>query len=138
MGIQFIFFDQSFCDRFLNFVTSHGIPGKTYKQEPEGFVVEIPDDLEESVFDLIEEEYNDIVEAQVMHANAEDEQAFQVLGISVTGVDGKPQLIRIKGALGRRLSKHFTPDEIHGLVTEIIDSYTAPTDAPLCHPSTAD
>ncbi len=134
MGIQFIFFAPSFRLRFLGFLDALGIPATTQEQQPEGYVVEIPDDLTDEVYDRIEHEYNTIVEAQITMANHADENAFQVLGVTLSGEHGDERLIRIEGPLGRRLSQHFTPEEIHELVSLIIHSYTTPQSGPLCLP----
>lgn len=133
MGIQFVFFAPDFRERFLQFLAHHDIPAQSLEQEPEGYLVEIPDDLPEDSYTLLEQEYHDIVEDQIIQATEEDEQAFQVLGVSVNGTDGQPQLVRIEGPLGRRLSRHFTPDEIHQLVDNIVHSYRNPHSGPLCH-----
>jgi hypothetical protein len=55
-----------------------------------------------------------------------------VMGVEIKLADGRSCMVRIDGPIGRRLSEHFSPEEIHGLVSAIAQSIENPAEGPLC------
>ncbi len=133
MSIEYVFFNEALLDRFVKFVSTEGIVTLSRRDEMEGFVVELPDDLADTVSDAIEAEYDLLMKEQMLLAESEDGWFIhQAMGVTVTLADGRPCVIRLHGPIGRRLSEHFTPEEIHALVSSIAKSIENPIDGPLC------
>ena len=67
MGFEYMLFDEALRDRFLAFVTAHGIDSTMRPDEIAGFVVELPDgladDLQDAVEDFTPEEVHEIASA---------------------------------------------------------------------------
>ncbi len=133
MSIEFVFFNEALRDRFVQFVLDKGIACQGRKDMMDGFLAELPEDYDEAMSDIIETEYDLLLKEQMVLAESEEgDVTQQVLGVTVTLSDGLPCVIRIHGPLGRRLSEHFTSEEIHTLVSAIAESIENPIDGPLC------
>ena len=133
MSSEYIFFDEALRDRFIGFVTNHGISSQVRPDQIEGFVVELPDGLSEDIQSAIEAENEVLMELQRDMVNAaEGDEARDVMGITVTLPDGQSCLVRLPAAYGRRLVEHFTFQEIHGLVSVIAQNVANPVTGSLC------
>jgi len=133
MSIEYIFFNEALGKRFVQFVAEQGISGQMRQDEMDAFVVRLPEDLDEELSDAIEDEYDVLMREQMVLAETEEGWATrQVMGVDITRADGSRGVVRIEGAIGRRLSEHFTPEEIHELVSAIAESLENPVDGPLC------
>ncbi len=133
MTVEYVFFNEQLCSRFVDFVRARGIASETREDEVEGLVVSLPENITEDLSDLIEDEYDALMKEQMTLAETDEGWATrQVMGVTVTLADGSPCTVRIEGPIGRRLSEHFTPEEIHELVAAIAHSVENPVEGPLC------
>ncbi len=133
MSNEYLFFDIAVRDRFLRFLAERGIDGGVRADEIAGFIVETPAGLAEERQEAIEQEYDRLLDAQREAVDARDESpGHDRMGISIALSDGQPCLVRIPGALGRRLCSGLTLEEIHDLVTTIARCVERPTAGPLC------
>lgn len=134
MNCEYMFFDDALRDRFVAFVTAHGIASTVRKDEIAGFVVALPDDLDGALEEAVENEYESIMDLQMLLAESdEDLVSHAVAGMTVTLADGSTRDIRIPPPIARRLFEHFTPVEVHEIATAIVQSVENPIDGPLCH-----
>lgn len=134
MNCEYMFFDDALRDRFVAFVTAHGIASTVRKDEIAGFVVALPDDLDDALEEAVENEYESIMDIQMLLAESdEDLVSHAVAGMTVTLADGSTRDIRIPPPIARRLFEHFTPTEVHEIATAIAQSIENPIDGPLCH-----
>ena len=133
MGFEFMFFNEALRDRFVDFAAARGITA-TVRQDPiSGFVVELPEGLDDAQEDAIDAEYESLMQEQTLLAELdEDLVSHQAAGITVTLADGTPRMIRIPAPIARRLLEHFTPEEVHEIATAIALSIENPVDGPLC------
>ena len=133
MGFEYMFFDEALRDRFVAFAAAHGVSGSVRKDEIAGFVVELPDGLDDALQDAVDAEYESIMDAQMLLAEADsDLVSHHAAGITVTLTDGTERAIRLPPAIARRLLEHFTPDEVHEIASAIAQSIESPANGPLC------
>ncbi|MBI4756779.1 MAG: hypothetical protein HY778_15450 [Betaproteobacteria bacterium] len=133
MSIDYIFFDDGLRARFLQFVSGLGIETRVRADQIEGSVVELPDDLTDAVAELVDGQYESLMDEQLLLAEAQpDLRSKQVAGVTVTLPDGRPCVVRLPGPLARRLLEHFDTDEINALVSVIAESLHDPGTGPLC------
>ncbi len=133
MSIEYILFDEATRDRFVALVSAKGVTSEMRQDPMEGFVVALPEDLAETVLDSINLEYESLLDEQMVATESKDGwQTHRVAGVNVTFADGRSCVVRLPGAIAHRLSLHFTPDEIHALVSAIAESVDHPIDGPLC------
>ncbi len=133
MSFEYVFFNEELRDRFVHFVSEKGIASQMRQDEVEGFVVRLPEETADDVSDAIEDEYDALMREQMVLAENDASWATrQVMGVEVSLANGKRCLVRIEGAMSRRLSEHFTPQEIHELVEIIARNIENPVDGPIC------
>ncbi len=133
MSIDYAFFNEALRDRFVQFVVAKGIAAETWPDAVEGYVVRLPEEIDDAVFDAIEDEYDALTREQMLLAEADPAWSTrQVMGVEIALSDGRRCMVRIDGAIGRRLSEHFSPEEIQALVAEIAHSIENPATGPLC------
>ncbi|MDP2030409.1 MAG: hypothetical protein Q8K12_12290 [Thiobacillus sp.] len=133
MGSEYIIFDEALRDRFVAFASSHGIASTVRPDAIAGFIVELPDGLADELQDAIEAEYESIMNENMLLAEADEELvSHHAVSVSVTLTDGTTRAIRIPPPIARRLLEHFTPDEVHEIVTAIAHGVENPIDGPLC------
>lgn len=133
MTNEYIFFSRELCDRFVAFVAGHGIAGSVRPDEIDGFVVALPDALPDAADAAIEEEYDRLMDEQRAQIDAaEDDDARDLMGVSVTLPDGRPCVVRLPAEYARRLVAQFSIEEIRELVSHIATSVAAPSTTPLC------
>lgn len=134
MGFEYMFFSAALRDRFMAFVAEHGIASTMRQDEIAGFVVELPDGLDDDLQNTIDDAYDSIMDEQMLLAEADEELvSHHAFGITVTLEDGSTRAVRIPPAVARRLLEHFTPDEVHEIATAIVQSAENPIDGPICH-----
>lgn len=130
---DYILFDAHLRDRFLKFVTDHDLQYTVRPDRMEGYVVTLPDGLDEELEEAIEDAYEALMEEQQsLVETADHEAARSLMAVAVTLPDGQPCEVRIPAIYARRLHEHFSVEEIHALVTAIAESVANPCDGPLC------
>lgn len=133
MGFEYMFFDETLRDRFVDFTSARGVVSAVRKDEIAGYVVELPDGLTDSLQEEVEDEYDAIMDEQMLLAESDEELvSHHVAGVMVTLADGTTRAVRIPLSIARRLFEHFSPDEIHEIATAIAQSVENPVDGPLC------
>ncbi len=133
MSFEYVFFNEGLRDRFVHFVSERGIASEMKQDQVEGFVVRLPEEIADEVSDAIEDEYDALMREQMVLAETDASWATrQAMGVEITRADGMRCLVRIEGAMSRRLSEHFSPQEIHELVATIARDLENPIDGPIC------
>ena len=133
MGFEYMFFDETLRDRFVDFASARGIASTVRKDEIAGYVVELPDGLADALQEDIEAEYDTIMDEQMLLAESDEELvSHHAAGVTVTLADGTTRAVRIPPPIARRLLEHFTPEEVHEIATVIAQGIENPVDGPLC------
>lgn len=136
MMAEYIFFSEGLCERFVTFVSSHGIASSVRPDEIDGFVIALPDGLPDATDEAIEAEYDRLMDEQRAQIEAaeddEDDDARDLMGISIVLPDGQPCVVRLPADYARRLVAQFSIEEIRELVSHIATSVATPNTAPLC------
>lgn len=136
MTNEYIFFDSALRDRFLAFLAARGLAGDIGADVMEGDVVALPDDLPDDLDAAVEAEYEALMEEQrALTDAADDDDARDLVGVTVRRADGSTLEVRLPSHHARRLFAHFSVEEIHDLVAAIVDSALAPAEGPLCRRS---
>ena len=131
--IEFILFDEGLRDRFLEIVAAQGIASEVRADQIEGFVVALPDDLADEVVDLLEDEYDALMEEQRCLIESQDgDKARTLMGVKITLPDGQQRMVPLPAIYARRLYEHFTIEEIQQCVASIAESVLKPDAGSLC------
>ena len=67
--------------------------------------------------------------------SAGDSSARMLMRVTSTLADGSPRIVQLPAAYARRLFEHFTTEEIHQLVSAIVQSALNPVEGPMCRRS---
>ena len=130
---EYILFDASLRDRFLAFISARGLTDEVRPDPMEGFVVALPDDLADDVEDAIEDEYATLMSEQVSLIEAAGEDSGRALmRVTATLADGSSRIVQLPADHARRLFEHFSVEEIHELVSAIVQSAMNPVEGPMC------
>ncbi|MBI4740834.1 MAG: hypothetical protein HY777_04590 [Betaproteobacteria bacterium] len=133
MSNDYIFFDRSLCERFVQFAADHHLNSTVRPDTMRGTLVALPEDMGDELEDRVEEEYEALMLEQMAALESDDGEADRsVLGVDVELADGQPCVVRIPATLGRRLFEVFSTDEIHDLVNAVVHSIENPGREPLC------
>lgn len=133
MGFEYVFFDAALRDRFIAFASQLGIPSTVQPDNIAGFVVELPDGLDDAEQEAVDAEYEAIMDAQTLAAESDAELvSHHATAVTVRLGDGSTRSIRIPPPIARRLFEHFSAEEIHDIASAIAQALEAPTDLPLC------
>ena len=133
MASEYIFFDESLSLRFAQIAADLGVPSSIRPDEISGYVVALPDELADGVYDQLEDEYDLLMDEQRQLVEAEEEDdGKHVMGVTIDLPDGQSCLVRLPAEYGRRLCEHFSAAEIHAIVTAIAKEIADPISGPLC------
>ena len=129
---EYILFDAALCQRFLKVLADHGLPGEVRPDQIEGFVVTAPGGMPDEVEQAIEDEYQALMAEQVTLVEAAGEGGRTLMRIGATLADGSTRIVQLPAVHGRLLFEHFSVEEIHDLVSAIVQSALNPVEGPIC------
>ncbi|MBZ0131512.1 MAG: hypothetical protein M9884_03540 [Rhodocyclaceae bacterium] len=133
MSFDYVFFNEMLRDRFVEFASGHGVASTVRKDEIEGYVVELPDGLADAMQEAIDDEYESLMDEQMLLAEADGEMVSnRVASVTVEMADGSRRSVRLPAPIARLLFERFAPEEVHGIVSAIAQSLENPIDGPLC------
>lgn len=133
MGFEYMFFDEALRDRFVAAAAGHGIAGTMRPDPIAGFVVELPEGLDDARQHAVDAEYDSIMNQQMLLAESDPEWvSHHAVGVTVALADGTTRSVHIPPPIARRLFEHFTPEEIHEIASAIAQGLERPIDG-LCH-----
>lgn len=130
---EYMLFDASLRDRFVKFVVDLGLAPEVRPDQIEGFAVALPDDLPDDIEEAIEDEYEALMADQVslMESAGDGGERF-LMRVTATLADGSPRSVQLPASHARRLFEHFSAEEIHVLVSAIVQSALSPVEGPMC------
>jgi hypothetical protein len=132
-GTEYIFFDPDLRDRFMQALSARALACETRADAMEGFVVSLPVEPDEGTLEAIEEEYEALMEEQMLRAESRpDWVSHRVAGVPITLSDGSPCTVRLPPDVARKLLEHFSTEDVREIVTAIAHSLENPIDGPLC------
>lgn len=129
---DYIFFDDALRDRFIAFAREQGLTAKTRPDKIAGHLVIIAGVTDDDLQDLLDDEYDRLMDEQQEIVEGEDEQDRTVMGVGITLPDGRLCTVRVPPEFARRLCDAFTGEEIKALVAAIAEDVLAPSSGPLC------
>ena len=130
---EYMLFDANLRDRFVKFAADLGLASEVRADQIEGFVVVLPDDLPDDIEEAIEDEYEALMADQVsLMESAGDSSGRFLMRVTATLADGTLRGVQLPSAYARRLFEHFSAEEIHQLVSAIVQSALNPAEGPMC------
>ena len=119
--MDYFFFDERLWRDFIDYLRQLGLEPEI-AQKKEGWLVYLPEDLDEELDDKIESRYEQLFEMnEYLVVEPEGREHMQVAGINVTLSDGRVVQAAIDPGLMNRLLDAVSTDELGELASAIAD-----------------
>lgn len=130
---SYIFFEPDLCERFVQVLAQQGLGCRQQADAIEGQVVELLAEPDEAVLEMLEAEYEALMQAQMLRAEQHAGWgSHQVVSLQIERADGRSAEVRLPPAVARPLLAHFSVEEARALVQAIAHSLEHPAAGPLC------
>ena len=137
--VEYVFFDLSLAERFQGFCKSKGvevtlISGETYSGEPE-FTISMPDMLDESLVEEIEEEYEDILfgdQAALIEGNDDSGVVADACGVQVQLRSGQFTTVAIHPEIMNKILSVLSVKELQAFLAQVAEDIENPKLGPIC------
>lgn len=131
---DYLLFDLNLCQSFVKAITCRGAGCRVQPDPVEGFVVTVSDHLSNEIEQEIEIAYEALMADQlVLLDSSEDDDTRTVIWVAATLADGTARVVRIPAVFACRLFEHFSIEEIHGLVSSVVQSAMPPIASKITH-----
>lgn len=130
--LEYVFFDAGIRQKFLDFLTRHGVAGRS--NDSDGCIAEVPEDLDDELADAIDEQYELLLqETAALMEEGDDALETNVAGVTFQLADGTACTVRLDPDLVARVLNCLSMEEFRDLVQVIAAGIENPDNRPLCH-----
>ena len=131
--LEFIFFHPTPHKLFIDWLQEQGLAPES-RQEDETYLVELPEEMEDELYDAIEEKYESLMEMneELMKEENADEEGYHMASISVRLCDGRISHADIDPKLLGRIMGCVTPEEFNTIVDAIVNAVENPQERTYC------
>jgi hypothetical protein len=132
--LEFIFFHLNICKLFTRFVEQLGIDYEI-KDDGETITVLVPDDLDDSRVEQLEDEYDrllDLSREQTDSDEGESGENYQKASLLITLNNGDKSYAHVDMDLINRVLQNISTDELNILVEAIVDAVENPDERSYC------
>lgn len=131
--LEFIFFHKTPHGLFLDWLKEKGLAPE-FSAEDEAYMVYLPEDLDDKLYDEIEEQYEVFMEMneEILKQENTDEDGYHMAGIAVHLRDGNVSYADIDPKLLGRVMGAITPEEFAIIVDAIVTAVENPQRRTFC------
>lgn len=129
--IEYIFFDESLRDRFVERAASLGVQC-TLQSDHMGMIVAVPEDIGEDIEDTLEAYYDELEREQSELLTHEVGGFNRIAGIYYKLPDGQARMVPLPAEIANRLLATFSMEEIQSIFETVADSALHPGEERLC------
>ena len=131
--LEFIFFHKTPHGLFLDWLKEKGLDPE-FSAEDEAYMVYLPEDLDDKLYDEIEVQYEVFMEMneEILKQENTDEDGYHMAGIAVHLRDGNVSYADIEPMLLGRVMGAITPEEFAIIVDAIATAVENPQDRSYC------
>lgn len=131
--LEFIFFHQTPHSLFIEWLKEKGLQPEC-SFEDEIYQVYLPEDLDDALYDEIEQQYEIFMEMneEIMQQEHSDEAGYHMAGIAVHLRDGNVSYADIDPKLLGKVMGAITPEEFATIVDAIVTAVENPQDSTFC------
>ena len=131
--LEFIFFHKTPHGLFLDWLKEKGLDPE-FSAEDEAYMVYLPEDLDDKLYDEIEVQYEVFMEMneEILKQENTDEDGYHMAGIAVHLRDGNVSYADIEPMLLGRVMGAITPEEFAIIVDAIVTAVENPQDRTHC------
>jgi hypothetical protein len=131
--LEFVFFHKTPHTLFIDWLKEKGLEPEA-SSEDEVYEVRLPEDLDDTLYDEIEEQYETFMEMneEIMKEENADEAGYHMAGIAVHLKDGNVSYADIDPKLLGRVMGAISPEEFATMVDAIVTAVENPQDRTFC------
>lgn len=131
--LEFIFFHKSPHSQFIEWLRHKGLEPESSTTD-EVYQVYLPEELDDSLYDEIEEKYDVLMEMneEILRKENADEAGYHMAGIAVHLRDGNVSYADIDPQLLGRIMGALTAEEFANVVEAIVTAVENPQDRTFC------
>jgi len=131
--LEFIFFHKTPHGLFIDWLKEKGLDPEV-SEEDEVYGVSLPEDIDDALYDEIEEQYDAFMEMneEIMKEENSDEAGYHMAGIAVHLRDGNVSYADIDPKLLGRVMGAITPEEFATIVDAIVTAVENPQERSFC------
>ncbi|MGB1111393.1 MAG: hypothetical protein ACPG4N_13615 [Gammaproteobacteria bacterium] len=127
--LEYILFDPAWATRFTAFLDEQGIPWSE-RRDGDAVSIYVPDDLDDAQDELIEAEYERLMDAHEAEDTSVDD--MNRVGVQYHDADGELRQARVDMVLVNKVMSTLTLDELQDFVQQVADEVQAGGDKKLC------
>ena len=132
--LEYILFHERPFQLFINWLKEKGVPYET-EIEDDNYEIKIPEDLDESLLDEIDEKYEELMDMNqqiVDDEEKENNQGYHMAGVIVTLKDGTISYADVDPKLLGRVMSAVSPEEFGEIVNAIANAVENPQPKAYC------
>lgn len=131
--LEFIFFHPLPTQHFVDWLNEQSIPVNT-RQEDESYLVEVPEDLDEALYNDIEAKYAELLEMNeaIMLEENNDNSDYHMAGIVINLENGGVSYADVDPKLLGKVMQSVTPEEFSIIVDAIVTAVEHPQGRSYC------
>jgi hypothetical protein len=137
--MEYVFFDLNLAERFQSYCEALGvetslISGETYSGEPE-FTVSLPDTLDNSIIEQIEEEYTGLLfgeQASMIEGNDNNGAMADACGVQVQIQSGQFTTVAIHPEIMNKVLSVLSVKELQEFLAQVAEDIENPKKGPVC------
>ncbi len=131
--LEYILFSERIRDMFIGWLRENNIAFALAGNDEE-FLVLVDENIEDSIEEKIEAQYDLLLDESAKEANEDDDSsgAIHLVGIEYTDINGDIGQVKIPPALANQVQRSLNASELQAFVQLIADEVTNPDNKSLC------
>ncbi len=131
--LEYILFSERIRDIFIGWLRENNIAFALAGNDEE-FLVLVDENIEDSIEEKIEAQYDLLLDESAKEANEDDDSsgAIHLVGIEYTDINGDIGQVKIPPALANQMQRCLNASELQAFVQLIADEVTNPDNKSLC------
>ncbi len=131
--LEYILFSERIRDIFIGWLRENNIAFALAGNDEE-FLVLVDENIEDSIEEKIEAQYDLLLDESAKEANEDDDSsgAIHLVGIEYTDINGDIGQVKIPPALANQVQRSLNASELQAFVQLIADEVTNPDNKSLC------
>lgn len=132
--LEFVFFHQSICTLFTDFLAELGIDYQI-NLDDEHIIVSVPEDADDELIEQLEEKYDQLLDLSRDQTDTDEGQHaenYQKASLLITLNDGGKSYAHVDMDIVNRALRMISTEELNRLIEAVVDAVENPDDRSYC------
>ena len=134
--LEYLFFNQRFCDDFTAFLTTKNIRFEIELEAVQNSLsVKVPDFTDDALWNEVDDIYDALSEKDTLliQESFDDESGISTAGIYIQLANDQQTVAKVDPEIMNRILSAITMEEFNQFIEVIVDSVENPDDSPICN-----